>query len=163
MPKVGLGSKPEKHYASICFPLFTQQRTSPDTRHVVCECRFCYRSRHTDGAGQLMQFLKPSLSPAGLCGRLSSTLLTLATLTQRAKGRTVVAGRPIWASLRRFCAIAANVNSNWAPHGPRNRSRPSRKIRFKCANSISTRFLSRDDCLNASVLASARATSRASS
>ena len=52
--------------------------------------------------------------------------------------------------------IAANVNSNWAPHGPRHRSRPSRKIRFKCANSISTRFLSRDDCLNASVLASAR-------
>jgi len=35
------------------------------------------------------------------------------------------------ASLRRFCAIAANVNSNWAPHGPRNRSRPSRRIRFK--------------------------------
>src|ERR1700694_5348853 len=48
------------------------------------------------------------------------------------------------ASLRRFCAIAANVNSNWAPYGPRNRSRPSRKIRFKCANSISTRFLPRD-------------------
>src|SRR5437868_15145367 len=68
-----------------------------------------------------------------------------------------------FASLRRFCAIAANVNSNWAPHGPRNRSRPSRRIRFKCANSISTRFLSRHDCLNASVLASARATSRASS
>jgi hypothetical protein len=67
------------------------------------------------------------------------------------------------ASLRGFCAIAANVNSNWAPHGPRNRSRPSRKIRFKCANSISTRFLSRLDCLNASVLASARAASRASS
>jgi hypothetical protein len=45
------------------------------------------------------------------------------------------------ASLRRFCAIASNVNSNWAPHGPRNRSRPSRRIRFKCANSVSTRFL----------------------
>jgi hypothetical protein len=25
-----------------------------------------------------------------------------------------------FASLRRFCAIAASVNSNWAPHGPRN-------------------------------------------
>ena len=25
------------------------------------------------------------------------------------------------ANLRRFCAIAASVNSNWAPHGPRNR------------------------------------------
>jgi hypothetical protein len=42
------------------------------------------------------------------------------------------------ASLRRFCAIAASVTSNRAPYGPRNRSRLSRRIRFKCANSIST-------------------------
>ena len=65
-------------------------------------------------------------------------------------------------SLRRFCAIAASVNSNWAPQGPRKRSRPSRKIRLRCANSISTRLRSRRDRSNASVLASARATSRAS-
>ena len=38
-----------------------------------------------------------------------------------------------FASLRRFCAIAASVNSNWAPHGPRKRRRPSRKIRLRCA------------------------------
>jgi len=68
-----------------------------------------------------------------------------------------------FASLRRFCAIAASVNSNWAPHGPRSRRRPSRKIRLRCANSISTRLRSRRDRSNASVLASARATSRASS
>ena len=32
---------------------------------------------------------------------------------------------------RRFWAIAASVNSNWAPRGPRNRSRPSRRMRFR--------------------------------
>jgi hypothetical protein len=47
------------------------------------------------------------------------------------------------ASRRRFCAIAASMNSNCAPRGPRKRRRPSRKMRFKCAYSISTRFLSR--------------------
>ena len=53
---------------------------------------------------------------------------------------------------RRFWAMAASVNSNWAPRGPRNRRRPSRRMRLKCANSISTRFLSRRDCSKASVL-----------
>jgi Aspartyl protease len=46
---------------------------------------------------------------------------------------------------------------------PRKRKRPSRKMRLRWANSISTRLRSRRDCSNASVLASARATSRASS
>jgi hypothetical protein len=41
------------------------------------------------------------------------------------------------ASRRRFCAIAARTNSFWAPRGPRRRSRPSLRIRFKCANRIS--------------------------
>jgi hypothetical protein len=36
-----------------------------------------------------------------------------------------------FASRRRFCAIAARVNSSCAPHGPRNRSRPSRKMRLR--------------------------------
>jgi hypothetical protein len=44
---------------------------------------------------------------------------------------------------RRFCAIAASVNSNWAPRGPRNRRRPSCRIRLRCANNISTRRLAR--------------------
>jgi len=100
------------------------------------------------------------LSPAGLCGlrTLDSTDACYAYATH--KGANGGGRATNMASLRTFCAIAANVNSNWAPHGPRNRSRPSRRIRFKCANSISTRFLSRLDCLNASVLASARAASR---
>src|ERR1700688_2835383 len=101
--------------------------------------------------------------PAGLCGRLTLYFTDAGTAYAAHKGGIGGGRATNLASLRRFCAIAANVNSNWAPHGPRNRSRPSRRIRFKCANSISTRFLSRDDCLNASVLASARATSRASS
>jgi hypothetical protein len=32
---------------------------------------------------------------------------------------------------RRFWATAANVNSNWAPRGPRNLRRPSRRMRFR--------------------------------
>ncbi len=67
------------------------------------------------------------------------------------------------ASRRRFCAMAASVNSSCAPRGPRNRRRPSFRMRLRWANSISTRFRSRHDCSKASVLASARATSRASS
>jgi hypothetical protein len=65
------------------------------------------------------------------------------------------------ASLRRFCAIAASVNSNWAPHGPRNRSRPSLRIRLRCANRISIFLRSRRDCSKPSVPTKDRATSRA--
>ena len=64
---------------------------------------------------------------------------------------------------RRFWAMAASVNSNCAPRGPRSLSRSSRRMRFRCANSISTFLRSRRVWVNASVLASARATSRASS
>src|SRR5262249_13577786 len=39
-----------------------------------------------------------------------------------------------FASLRRFCAIAANVKSKLAPHGPRKRRRLSRKIRLRRSN-----------------------------
>jgi hypothetical protein len=35
------------------------------------------------------------------------------------------------ASRRRFWAMAASVNSNWAPRGPRNLRRPSRRMRFR--------------------------------
>jgi hypothetical protein len=77
---------------------------------------------------------------------------------------TAGGGRAIsLASRRRFWAIAASVNSNWEPCGPRSRRRPSLRMRLRWANSISMRFLSRHDCSNALVLASARATSRDSS
>ena len=48
--------------------------------------------------------------------------------------------------------MAAIVNSNWAPRGPRNRKRPSRRMRLRCANSISTRFRSWRDRSNASIV-----------
>jgi hypothetical protein len=150
-------SRPDQELLALeMFGFFARARSVPG--------RFCCKSRHTDGAGRLMHFLKPSVATRlDFAGDLRSTLLTLCNGYATQAG-TIGGGRAIsLASLRRFCAIAAHVNSNRAPHGPRNRSRPSRKIRFKCANSISTRFLSRPDCLNASVLASARATSRASS
>jgi hypothetical protein len=59
--------------------------------------------------------------------------------------------------------MAPSVNSSCAPRGPRNLSRPSRKMRLRWANSISTRLRLRRDCSKAAVPTSARATSRASS
>ena len=45
--------------------------------------------------------------------------------------------------------MAARTNSSWAPRGPRSRSRPSFRMRFKCANRISIFLRSRRDCLEA--------------
>jgi hypothetical protein len=67
------------------------------------------------------------------------------------------------ASRRRFWAMAARTNSSWAPRGPRSRSRPSFRIRFKCANRISIFLRSRRDFSKSSVPANDRATSRACS
>src|SRR6266567_4345548 len=47
--------------------------------------------------------------------------------------------------------MAARTNSSWAPRGPRSRSRPSFRMRFKCANRISIFLRSRRDCSNPSV------------
>ena len=58
-----------------------------------------------------------------------------------------------FARRRRFWAMAARVNSSCAPRGPRNRRRPSLRMRLRWANSISTRLRSRHDCSKASVLA----------
>src|SRR5829696_457134 len=59
--------------------------------------------------------------------------------------------------------MAARTNSSWAPLGPRSRSRPSFKMRFKCANRISIFLRSFRDCSKPSELASKRAASRACS
>ena len=67
------------------------------------------------------------------------------------------------ASLRRFWAVAASRNSSFAPHGPRNRNRPSPRMRLRCAKSISTFFLSRIEIAYCLVFAISRATCRASS
>ena len=39
-----------------------------------------------------------------------------------------------FANFRRFWAVAARVNSSCTPHGPRNRRRPSPRMRLRCAN-----------------------------
>jgi hypothetical protein len=55
------------------------------------------------------------------------------------------------------------TNSSWAPCGPRSRSRPSFRMRFKCANRISIFLRSCRDRSKPSVPANDRATSRACS
>ena len=50
-----------------------------------------------------------------------------------------------FASFLRFWAVAARWNSSLAPQGPRNRSLPSPRMRFRCANSISTFLRSLQD------------------
>ncbi|SMX43950.1 hypothetical protein OCA8868_03076 [Octadecabacter ascidiaceicola] len=64
----------------------------------------------------------------------------------------------IFASLRRFWAVAASRNSSFAPHGPRNRNRPNPRIRLRCAKSISTFFRSRIEIAYCLVFAISRAT-----
>ena len=69
----------------------------------------------------------------------------------------------ILASFRRFWAVAARRNSSFAPHGPRNRRRPSPRMRLRWAKSISTFFRSFIEISYCLVLAMSRATWRASS
>src|SRR6202140_5725196 len=70
-------------------------------------------------------FCSRRFPPAGLCGRLTLYFTDACNAYAAHKGAMGGGRATNLASLRRFCAIAANVNSNWAPHGPRNRSRPS--------------------------------------
>jgi transposase-like protein DUF772 len=37
---------------------------------------------------------------------------------------------------RWFCGLSLEDSSNWAPRGPRNRRRPSCRIRLRCANNF---------------------------
>ena len=54
-------------------------------------------------------------------------------------------GRISFASFRRFWAVAARRNSSRAPKGPLSLRRSRRRMRFRCANSISIFFRSRRD------------------
>jgi hypothetical protein len=60
----------------------------------------------------------------------------------------------------RFCAVAVSRTSSLAPLKPRSRSRSSLRMRFICANRISTFLRSLPDFWKASVLANARTRSR---
>ena len=75
-----------------------QHITGPDSNRPDVRCwQILLQNRHTDGAGRLVHFFEAiHCHPLDCAGDLRSTLLTLATLTQRTKGRTVVAGRPTW-------------------------------------------------------------------
>ena len=92
----------------------------------------CCRNRHTDAPREGWSiFLKRSIATRWMVRALTLDF-TDACNAYAAHKEAIGGGRAInLASLRRFCAIAANVNSNWAPHGPRNRNRPSRRMRFK--------------------------------
>ena len=58
---------------------------------------------NTDGAERLVHFFEAiHCHPLDCAGDLRS-ILTLATLTQGTKGRTVVAGRPTWQACGHFC------------------------------------------------------------
>src|SRR4030095_1062873 len=67
------------------------------------------------------------------------------------------------ASFLKFWAVATSKTSSRAPLKPLSRSRSSFRMRFMCANSISTCLRSRRDCWKASVLARARTRSRTAS
>src|SRR5215468_161372 len=67
------------------------------------------------------------------------------------------------ASFLKFWAVATSKTSSRAPLKPLSRSRSSFKMRFMCANNISTFLRSRRDCWKASVLARARTRSRTAS
>src|SRR3954470_8647974 len=58
-----------------------------------------------------------------------------------------------FASFLRFWAVTASTNSVLTPRGPLSRSRSSRRIRFRCAKSISTFLRSRRDRSKAGVSA----------
>src|SRR5258708_37586162 len=87
--------------------------------------------------------------------------------TEAYAGTTFIAfggGRQIWfASVLRFCTIAARWNSSRAPERPRNRIRSKRWWVFRWANRISTLLRSSRDLANSGLPINARATSRASS
>ena len=91
--------------------------------------------------------------PLDCAGDLRSTSLTLATLTPSRKGANG-GGRDThsWQACEGSMRCPDRRTRTGTALARAIAACRARKIRFKCAISISTRFLSRDDCLNASVL-----------
>ena len=91
-------------------------------------------------AKRLTAIFQALVAVCSIGGRLYAVALTPAAVSRRAVA-SVGGGRATsLARRRRFCAIAASVNSSCAPRGPSSRRRPSLRMRLRCANSISTRF-----------------------
>jgi hypothetical protein len=103
--------------------------------------------------------------PSHLCRVVGRLLVIFSGFRRRAGTAIHWSGgfQTSFASFLRFCAVAASMNSSWAPYGPRNRSQARFKIRFRCANSISTFLRSCLDRSAASAPARAWATSREAS
>ena len=113
---------------SVCNPPCTS--VIPHLRTVFAQAqRTTARSRN---------LLKNSALHRGIFG----SEMTSSAIDHGAAGAVTGIGN-VLASLRRFWAVAARINSSFAPYGPRNRRRPKPSIRFRCANSISTFFRSR--------------------
>ena len=118
------------------------RRCARVSRHPDAGVVLCVRRYLGDVTGQsILRFLLPYAAGRNARGRGSTSL----------------------ASLRRFCATAASRNSSLAPNGPRNRRRLRRRIRLRCANSISTFFRSRRDWRYSGVPARSLTASRAAS
>src|SRR5438105_4493143 len=74
-----------------------QQRTCDDCFGMSEKCRFCCKSRHTDGAGRLMPFVEAvRCHPLDCAGRLTLDFTDACNVTQSTQGRVAVVGRPTW-------------------------------------------------------------------
>ena len=111
-----------------------RKRPSGILRQAVAMGRFCCRSRRGD-----LDYADAAHSERS--GSLSARAQRLSTnrtvrMPQRNAHETHADTRPggaravSLARRRKFCAMAANVNSNCAPLGPRSRRRSRRRMRF---------------------------------
>src|SRR5437588_6670376 len=77
--------------------LSPHEQTSCGRRGMSVWCRFCCKSRHTDGAGRPMPFVEAvRCHPLDCAGRLTLDFTDACNVTQSTQGRVVVAGRPTW-------------------------------------------------------------------
>ena len=103
------------------------------------QCRFCCKSRRRGcrgpccecRCGRCCRSLQLERRPDALVPTPATQLQRYLTLTQHTRRQRAGGRAASLARRRRFWAIAANVNSNWAPRGPRNLRRPSRRMRFR--------------------------------
>ena len=75
-------------------------------------CRFCCRNQDADGARRLVPFLKPLIVTRGIVRLRMLDFTDACNAYATHKGANGGGRATNLASLRTFCAIAANVNSN---------------------------------------------------
>jgi len=94
-------------------------------------------------AGIVVAILLKRAFRSGVAGLSFSNAVSVRSfgLFAQNTGDTCAAGGPVprYVAMRlRFCAVAVRRNSSLAPLKPRNRRRSIFRMRFMCANSIST-------------------------